>query len=78
VENEDVVDKPTERILLERLCQFPAMKRIFTTKISLQSSNRTHSYPIIRLPRALKDLAGKTVDIYEVEKNGSLAFFLMC
>jgi len=30
------------------------MKKIFTKKISFQSSNPTYSYPIIRLPRTLK------------------------
>jgi hypothetical protein len=53
------------------------MKKIFTTKISLQSSNPTYSYPIIRLPRTLKDLAGETVSIYQTEKDGSLAFFVV-
>jgi hypothetical protein len=53
------------------------MKKIFTTKISLQSSNPTYSYPIIRLPRKLKDLAGETVAIYQTEKDGSLAFFVV-
>jgi hypothetical protein len=51
------------------------MKKIFTTKISIQSSNPTYSYPIVRLPRALKSLAGETVTIYQTEKDGSLAFF---
>ena len=53
------------------------MKKIFTTKISLQSSNPTYSYPIIRLPRTLKDLAGETVSIYQTAKAGSLAFFIV-
>jgi hypothetical protein len=53
------------------------MKKIFTTKISLQSSNPTYSYPIIRLPRTLKDLAGETVSIYQTVKDGSLAFFVV-
>ena len=53
------------------------MKKIFTTKISLQSSNPTYSYPIIRLPRTLKDLAGETVSIYQTAKAGSLAFFVV-
>ena len=53
------------------------MKKIFTTKISLQSSNPTYSYPIVRLPRTLKDLAGETVTIYQTEKDGSLAFFVV-
>ena len=53
------------------------MKKIFTTKISLRSSNPTYSYPIIRLPRTLKKLAGEIVTIYQIEKGGSLAFFVM-
>jgi hypothetical protein len=53
------------------------IKKIFTTKISLQSSNPTYSYPIIRLPRALKRLAGETVSIYQTEKDGSVAFFVV-
>jgi hypothetical protein len=53
------------------------MKKIFTTKISLQSSNPTYSYPIIRLPRTLKSLAGETVTIYQTEKDGSLLFFIV-
>src|SRR5665647_2759804 len=53
------------------------MKKIFTTKISLQSSNPTYSYPIIRFPRTLRGLAGETVSIYQTEKDGSLAFFIL-
>ena len=53
------------------------MKKIFTTKISLQSSSPTYSYPIVRLPRTLKDLAGETVSIYQTVKDGSLAFFVV-
>ena len=46
------------------------MKKIFTTKISLQSSNPTFSYPIIRLPRDLKELAGRIVNVYQTEIDG--------
>ena len=53
------------------------MKKIFTTKISLQSSNPTYSYPMVRLPRTLKDFAGETVTIYQTEKDGSIAFFVV-
>ena len=53
------------------------MKKIFTTKISLQSSNPAYSYPIIRLPRTLKNLAGETVTVYQTEKDESLAFFIV-
>jgi hypothetical protein len=52
------------------------MKKIFTTKISLQSSNPTFSYPIIRLPRELKELAGRIANIYQTEINGVHGFFV--
>ncbi|HEX7515509.1 MAG TPA: hypothetical protein VF393_07985, partial [archaeon] len=52
-------------------------EEIFTTKISLQSSNPTYPYPIIRLPRTLKRLAGETVSIYQTENERSLAFFVV-
>jgi len=51
------------------------MKKIFTTKISLQSSNPTFSYPIIRLPRELKELAGRIANIYQTEIHGVEGFF---
>ena len=53
------------------------MKRIFTTKISLQSRNPTFSYPIIRLPRDLRELAGQIVNIYETEMEGVRGFFVV-
>ena len=52
------------------------MEKIFTTKISLQSHNPTLSYPIIRLPRDLKELAGRIVNIYETEIDGIRGFFI--
>ena len=52
------------------------MKKIFTTKISLQSHNPVFSYPIIRLPRDLQELAGQIVNIYETEIEGILRFFI--
>jgi hypothetical protein len=52
------------------------MKKIFTTKISLQSSNPTFSYPIIRLPRELKELAGRIANIYQTEIPGIQGFFI--
>ena len=52
------------------------MQKIFTTKISLQSSNPTFSYPIIRLPRDLKELAGQIVNIYDTEIDGVRGFFV--
>ncbi len=53
------------------------MKKIFTTKISLQSSNPTFSYPIIRLPRDLKELRGRIVTIYQTEIGGVEGFFVV-
>ncbi len=53
------------------------MQPICVHKISVQSSNPSHAYPIIRLPRTLKSLAGETVTIYQIEKDGSLAFFVV-
>ncbi len=52
------------------------MNKIFTTKISLRSSNPTYSYPIIRLPRELKELAGRIVNIYQTEIDGVQGFFV--
>jgi hypothetical protein len=52
------------------------MKKIFTTKISLQSSNPTFSYPIIRLPRELKELAGRIANVYQTEIDGVEGFFV--
>ena len=52
------------------------MEKIFTTKISLQSSNPMFSYPIIRLPRELKELAGRIANIYQTEINGVQGFFV--
>jgi hypothetical protein len=53
------------------------MEKIFTTKISLQSRNPRFSYPIIRLPRDLKELAGQTVNIYQTEIGGVRGFFVV-
>jgi len=49
---------------------------IFTAKILLQSSNPTYSYPIIRLPRELKELAGRIANIYQTEIDGVEGFFI--
>jgi hypothetical protein len=54
----------------------PIVKKIFTTKISLQSSNPTFSYPIIRLPRELKELAGRIANVYQTEIDGVQGFFI--
>ena len=53
------------------------MKKIFTTKVSIQSSTPTHCYPIIRLPRELKTMAGKIVSVYETECEDEQAFFIV-
>ena len=52
------------------------MRKIFTTKISLQSSNPAFSYPIIRFPRELKKLAGRIAYIYQTEIDGVPGFFI--
>src|SRR5208337_3266407 len=52
------------------------MKKIFTTKISLQSSNPTFSYPIIRLPRELKEFAGRIANVYQTKIDGVDGFFV--
>ncbi len=53
------------------------MKKIFTTRISLQSSNPKYSYPIIRLPRDLRGLAGETASVYQTEVDGVSGFFVV-
>jgi hypothetical protein len=52
------------------------MKKIFTTKISLRSSNPTFFYPIIRLPKELKELAGRIANVYQTEIDGVQGFFV--
>ena len=53
------------------------MKKIFATKISLQSSNPTFSYPIVRLPRELKRLTGRIANVYQTEIGGVQGFFIV-
>ena len=53
------------------------MEKIFTTKISLQSHKPALSYPIIRLPRDLKELAGQTANIYDAEIEGVRGLFVV-
>jgi hypothetical protein len=53
------------------------MKKIAVSKISIQSSNPQYSYPIVRLPRILKDLAGKKAQIFQTEYEDSLAFLVV-
>jgi hypothetical protein len=50
------------------------MQPICTHKICLQSSTPSHAYPIIRLPREYKALAGKKAQIYQTEQEGELVF----
>jgi hypothetical protein len=53
------------------------MQPICTHKISVQSSKPSHAYPIIRLPRAFRRLAGVAATIYETTHNGGLAFLVV-
>jgi len=53
------------------------MQPICTHKISVQSSKPSHAYPIIRLPREFRRLAGATATIYKTTHNGALAFLVV-
>ena len=53
------------------------MQPICTHKISLQSAKPSHAYPIIRLPRGFRRLAGAAATIYETTHNGALAFLIV-
>jgi hypothetical protein len=46
-------------------------------KISVQSSKPSHAYPIIRLPREFRRLAGAAATIYKTTHNGALAFLVV-
>jgi len=46
-------------------------------KISVQSSKPSHAYPIIRLPREFRRLAGTAAQIYKTTHNGALAFLVV-
>ena len=46
-------------------------------KISLQSAKMSHAYPIIRLPREFRRLAGAVATIYETTHNSALAFVVV-
>ena len=52
------------------------MQPICTHKISIQSSKPSHAYPIIRLPREFRELAGSKADIYQTMHDGKLAFLV--
>ena len=53
------------------------MQPICTHKISIQSSKPSHAYPIIRLPREFRRLAGAAATIYKTTHNGALAFLVV-
>jgi len=53
---------------------YVSMQPICTHTISVQSSKPSHAYPIIRLPREYKALAGKKAQIYQTEQEGELVF----
>ncbi|MGZ7111915.1 MAG: hypothetical protein ACXVI1_10190 [Halobacteriota archaeon] len=52
------------------------MQPICTHTISVQSSKPSHAYPIIRLPREFRELAGSKAEIYQTVHEGSVAFFV--
>jgi len=52
------------------------MQPICTHKISVQSSKPSHAYPIIRLPREYRELAGSRADIFQTAHRGKLAFLV--
>ncbi len=52
------------------------MQPICTNKIGTHSSNPSHKYPVIRLPREFKDLIGKIATIYETEHGRDHAFVI--
>jgi hypothetical protein len=53
------------------------MQPICTHIISVQSAKPSHAYPIIRLPREFRRLAGAAATIYETTHNGALAFLVV-
>jgi len=53
------------------------MQPICTHKISVQSAKPSHAYPIIRLPREFRRLAGAAATIYKTTHNGALAFLVV-
>ncbi|MGZ4922279.1 MAG: hypothetical protein ACXV3U_08860 [Halobacteriota archaeon] len=52
------------------------MQPICTHKIGFHSSKPSHMYPIIRLPREFRELAGSRAEIYQTTHEGSLAFLV--
>jgi hypothetical protein len=53
------------------------MQPICTHTISVQSAKPSHAYPIIRLPREFRRLAGAAATIYQTTHNGALAFLVV-
>jgi hypothetical protein len=53
------------------------MHPICTHKIGVQSKKSSHAYPVIRLPREFRRLAGAAAAIYETTHNGALAFLVV-
>ncbi|GEM_PF-421574 len=49
---------------------------ICTHTIGVQSSKPSHAYPIIRLPREFRELAGSKAEIYQTTHEGKLAFMV--
>jgi hypothetical protein len=52
------------------------MQPICTHKISIQSSKPSHAYPIIRLPREFRELAGTSAEIYQTSYDDGIAFLV--
>jgi hypothetical protein len=52
------------------------MQPICKRTISIQSSKRSHSYPIIRLPREFRELAGSQAEVYKTSYEDGVAFLV--
>ncbi|MGZ7111022.1 MAG: hypothetical protein ACXVIU_06690 [Halobacteriota archaeon] len=52
------------------------MQLLCTHKIGVHSATPSHAYPVIRLPREFKALAGETARIYQTEHDSNLAFVI--
>ena len=52
------------------------MQPICTHKIGVQSSKPSHAYPIIRLPREFRELAGTSAEIYQTSYDDGVAFLV--
>jgi hypothetical protein len=53
------------------------MQPICTHTVSVQSAKQSHAYPITRLPREFRRLAGAAATIYKTTHNGALAFLVV-